>query len=223
MRNLASQEPGEDVLPVIPPRLAVAVPENKPGIGREDNYPDSIGLRTRTLARSLLPAGQWELTGGGQVRPRITSAHGLPCPDVSLSHSGGWAAAALAENGRVGIDLEVPRPGRDYATMAKAYFSAGECRAVVQDGEDAFLAFWTLREAVAKLGDDGLAAALALDGAAIIGGRNGLCGNGIWIAAHRKLRGAHLAVAWAPSPFEAEAERMLTAAMESIAGICMHT
>ncbi len=210
-------------MPVVPPRLAVAVPENKPVIGQEDNHPNSIGLRTRALARSLLPPGQWNLTGGGQTRPRISNAHGLPCPDVSLSHSGGWAAAGMAGNGRIGIDLEVPRRHRDYAAMADAYFSPEEIRAVATDGEDAFLAFWTLREAVAKLGHDGLAAALAVDGAAIIAGRNGLCGNGIWVAAHRRLKDAHLAVAWAPSPLVPEAGRMLAAAIESIPGICMHT
>ena len=107
--------------------------------------------------------------------------------------------------------------------MAQAYFSPEECRAVALAGEDAFLAFWTLREAVAKLGDGGLAAALALDGASIIAGRNGLCSNGIWVAAHRRLGDAHLAMAWAPSPLVTEAGRMLAAAIESIPGICMHT
>lgn len=208
---------------LIPPRLAVAAPVTKPGIGRKDNYPDGNSLETRALARSLLPPGRWDIAGGGQARPRVTSPDGLPCPDISLSHSGGWAAAALAENGRIGIDLEVPRRHRNYAAMAEAYFSPEEIRAVARDGEDAFLAFWTLREAVAKLGDDGLAAALALEGGIILGGRNGLCGNGIWVASHRKLGNAHLALAWAPSHCTADSGRLLTTAMESIASVCTHT
>lgn len=206
-----------------PPRLAVAAPTNKPGNDRKDNYPDSIDLRTRTLVRNLLPPGQWDLGGGGQTRPHVTNAHGLACPDISLSHSGDWAAAALAENGRIGIDLEVPHRHRNYAAMAEAYFSPEEIRAVAADGEDAFLAFWTLREAVAKLGQDGLAAALALDGAAIIAGRNGLCGNGVWVATHRKLGNAHIAVAWAPLPFTTKAGFMLTTAIGAISGVCTYT
>lgn len=86
--------------------------------------------------------------------------------------------------------------------MAEAYFSPGEILAVTAEGEDA---------------------ALALDGAAIIAGRNGLCGNGIRVAAHRKLGNAHLAVAWAPSPVTAEAGPLLTSAMAAISGVCTHT
>lgn len=200
---------------------------NKPGNDQKNNLPDSIDPRIRplahTLARSLLPPGQWDFAGGGQTRPRVISAHGSACPDVSFSHSRGWVAAALAENGRVGIDLEIPHRQRNYAAMAEAYFSPEEIQAVAKDGEEAFLAFWTLREAVAKLGDDGLAAALALEGGLILGGRNGLCGNGVWVASHRKLGDAHLALAWAPTPWITESGRLLASAMGSIASVCTHT
>lgn len=124
----------------------------------------------------------------------------------------------MTERGRIGIDLETPRLGRDNQAMAEAFFSPAECNAVAAEGERALLAFWTMREAVAKLSGEGLAAALAQDGTMLISGRNSICfGQGKdlpWVLAHRDLGAYHLAVAWAPDPLPPDTAQILMRAMD---------
>lgn len=71
----------------------------------------------------------------------------------SLSHSGGYAAFAMASGLLLGIDLEVYRP-RDVLRLARNVFSAAEVEAL-QAAQGArrdhlFHALWTLKEALAK-------------------------------------------------------------------------
>jgi len=150
----------------------------------------------RSLALGLLPAEEnWRIEAEADGRPVLRDSRGGHGPDLSLAHSGGWIAAAVAKRGRIGIDLETPRPGRDPLRLAAAYFSAAESRLVAAEGEAALLALWTMREAIAKASGGGLAHALSLDGTALIAGRNGHCHLEGWRVAHRDLGGAHLAVA----------------------------
>lgn len=159
----------------------------------------------RALAHELLPPGDWKIESDRDGRPIVTDADGLAGPDLSISHSGRWVAAALAEHGRIGVDVEVPRPGRNALGIARAYLSEGERDAVAKDGEPALLAFWTMREAIAKLSGGGLPRALALDGAPLLDGRDAVCfGPGApcpWVVAHRTHGGVHMAIAWSiPTP-----------------------
>lgn len=156
-------------------------------------------LEARHLARTLLPPGFRQIAADDHGRPRVLPAG---AGDLSLSHAGGWVAAALAEDGRVGIDIEVGRAGRDVALLAERFLSPAECRVVAAEGQPAFLAFWTMREAVSKLWGRGLAEALALDGSALPDGRNSLSfgqsqGHS-WVMAHRQVGEVQLALAWAP-------------------------
>jgi len=74
---------------------------------------------------------------------------------LSLSHSGGYAAAATSRAAvRVGVDLECERP-RDMERVARFAFAEGECAqldALATAGERAerFYILWTLKEAFAK-------------------------------------------------------------------------
>lgn len=123
-----------------------------------------------------------------------------PGPDLSISHSGQWVAAALAEDGRIGIDVETPRPGRNAVGMAQAYFSQAEVKVVEAEGEPALLAFWTMREAIAKALGGGLSLALALKGDDLIFGRNAGCAGMFqgqsWVVAHLDRGTVHMAMAW---------------------------
>jgi phosphopantetheinyl transferase (holo-ACP synthase) len=72
----------------------------------------------------------------------------------SLSHSGGFAALALAHPAlRIGVDLEVHRP-RDVLATARTAFSECEARALEGaaglERERLFYAMWTVKEALAK-------------------------------------------------------------------------
>jgi phosphopantetheinyl transferase len=171
------------------------------------------------LANALLPSGEWIKSSDDHGRPRIVDPRGALGPDVSLSHSHGWCAAMIGE-GRVGIDIEAVGTPRNWADIARAYFSRAEQAAVEHDGEPAFLAFWTLREAVAKLGGDGLAAALAVDGDAVVSGRNGVCRDRGWVAVHRQSSGFHLACAWQPAKCNQNADNIIHDVVTRAIGDC---
>lgn len=105
-----------------------------------------------------------ELAGERDVTVR-RDANGRPCSDppvdVSLSHSGGWIAAAACETGRIGIDVETLR---DVApSLAQRCLSAAELawleRAEPGGPRDLrFCRLWTAKEAYLKATGVGLAA-----------------------------------------------------------------
>ena len=148
------------------PRLSVAKLDNTSlsalsgnaddkGGGRNSGHRRRQSLMGRTLAQNLLPPGEWRIvaeSAGGESagRPVVLGPDGMPGPDLSISHSGQWVAAAMAQEGRIGIDVETPRAGRNCLGMAQAYFSQAECNVVEAEGQPALLAFWTMREAIAK-------------------------------------------------------------------------
>jgi 4'-phosphopantetheinyl transferase len=100
--------------------------------------------------------------GAAEVRLRLDS-HGRPRldPDAhesqldfNLSHSAELALVAIAEDARVGIDVERLRPGRNPLRAADRYFSTAEVAALrafpPADQPAAFLRYWTAKEALAK-------------------------------------------------------------------------
>jgi len=115
-------------------------------------------LLGRILARRLLE-GRGTIRLGAEGRPHATQGW-----DLSISHSREWVAAAVMLHGRVGLDIESAGGRSNAAEIAATFFSAAERQAISEDGEGAFLAFWTMREAVAKESGGGLALALELDG-----------------------------------------------------------
>jgi 4'-phosphopantetheinyl transferase len=109
------------------------------------------GLR-RALARELAARPEelaFATEAGG--RPRLLGGADL-C--FSLSHSGDRALVALARTPRLGVDVEVFRPGVDRARLAARNFTPAEqaeLRAL--DGqhlEHAFYRIWTRKEAYVK-------------------------------------------------------------------------
>jgi 4'-phosphopantetheinyl transferase len=96
-------------------------------------------------------------------KPVVTSAPGY---DVSLSHSGSFAAVALSRGAPVGVDIEIRRPALDIDNLAVATFAPSEMAAWRQlDGASrlaAFLRFWCRKEAVLKAIGTGLSADMRL-------------------------------------------------------------
>jgi 4'-phosphopantetheinyl transferase len=187
--------------------------------GRAERRRDQF-LLGRRLARDLLGPGAWQMVADEDGRPVVTDGSGAIGPDLSLSHSGVWAAAAIAQAGRVGIDIEVPRRGRDFRAIAECYFSPAEQCAIRTDGELAMLSFWTLREAVAKAVGGGMAVALSLDGTALARARDGSATIGVggldWAVAHRNCGGFQLALAWSGSGAAgSDAETAVVAALDA--------
>jgi 4'-phosphopantetheinyl transferase len=75
-------------------------------------------------------------------------------PSFNLSHSGDRVLIALAEEGRVGVDVEVIRPLPDAEALAERSFSTDEAAALsalaAAERERAFFRIWTRKEAFIK-------------------------------------------------------------------------
>jgi phosphopantetheinyl transferase len=115
---------------------------------------------------SLLGEG-WVVDHDDRGRPVVVDAKGRRGPDVSLSHTGGLAVAAVTTVGRIGVDIEMPKAERSVAAIAALVLSVPEQALVAADGEAALLACWTLREAAGKAIGSGLAGGLAIPGEVI--------------------------------------------------------
>ncbi|MEU8971069.1 4'-phosphopantetheinyl transferase superfamily protein [Streptomyces monashensis] len=120
-------------------------------------------LAVRGLLRALLAALAPALTGS------VIAAHATgqphlprhPGTGISLSHSGGWAAAAVGFGRRVGIDIEVPTPMSPHL-VRRCCSSADAARLSAlpsQDRQTAFAWLWTAQEACVKALGTGLAGA----------------------------------------------------------------
>lgn len=84
---------------------------------------------------------------GPEGKPELAGA-----PAFNLSHSGGWAALAVAEGSRIGVDIEAHRPVEP--AVAERFFSPAE-RAALEPLEGkawhrGFFEIWTRKEAFVK-------------------------------------------------------------------------
>ena len=71
--------------------------------------------------------------------------------EFSLSHSHGYAAAAISDESNVGIDVEAAEISPEKADkLAKRFFTEDEKQAIEAD-PDSFLRLWTIKEAYAKM------------------------------------------------------------------------
>ncbi|MFD8611805.1 4'-phosphopantetheinyl transferase family protein [Streptomyces sp. NPDC059631] len=120
-------------------------------------------VAARSLLRALL-AALAPAAPGAVIAARDTGRPYLPehpGAGVSLSHSGGWAAAAVGLGREVGVDIEVPGPlsprlvRRCCGDEDAARLSALPRR----EGEAAFAWLWTAQEACVKALGTGLAGA----------------------------------------------------------------
>lgn len=114
------------------------------------------GCATEALLRDLLefvvgcPSSHWQLTWNRYGKPTLVTSDGPSALEVSLSHSGLLALAAITDLGEIGVDLEYRAPGRSICEIAAYAFGSQEQRAVESGGLRAFYRIWTLREALAK-------------------------------------------------------------------------
>jgi phosphopantetheine--protein transferase-like protein len=85
-------------------------------------------------------------------------------PAVSITHSGGLVACAIADSGDIGIDLEAISPRRNIVKVARKFYSENEANWLETQAPDRFFMLWVLKEAYVKA-----------MGRSIFGGINGLC------------------------------------------------
>lgn len=84
-------------------------------------------------------------------------------PAVSITHSGGLVACAIADSGDIGIDLEAVNPRRNVSAVARKFYSEEEASWLETQAADRFFMLWVLKEAYVKS-----------MGHSIFGGINGL-------------------------------------------------
>lgn len=119
------------------------------------------------LARGLLSAraggepSAWRFTVGPHGKPEVLAPATAPRLRVNLSHTRGLAAAVVTEEHDVGIDVEWLDRRPPHGDLARRFFAPAECAhletlppAAV---DEAFLSFWTLKEAYIKAIGKGLA------------------------------------------------------------------
>jgi 4'-phosphopantetheinyl transferase len=123
----------------------------------EDRRRSALGS---ALSRSLL--GQWldlpptavPLARTREGKPILTPAAASSGPWFNVSHSEDVVLVAFSRFGRVGVDVEEPRPLDDLLSVAATAFVAAEVEQVrAATGEEQlayFYRLWTRKEAIAK-------------------------------------------------------------------------
>ena len=149
-------------------------------ISLADGLPFGDAEKTRLLAINN-STHKWESLGGLIALSRLIdkfpidthisteiyrSSNGKPyfnspvAPFFSISHSGGIAAAAMVEYkyGEIGFDIEAVDANYNFDRISARYFTEAE-RAEINESKspaEAFFSLWTVKEAMAKIGGDGL-------------------------------------------------------------------
>jgi len=71
-------------------------------------------------------------------------------PAISVTHAGDRVACSVAEDGDIGIDLEIIGEHRDISKIARKFFSAEEAGWLDTQPKDRFFMLWVLKEAYIK-------------------------------------------------------------------------
>jgi 4'-phosphopantetheinyl transferase len=127
-------------------------------------------IAAHALLRTMLtfyldrPAPAWRFSADADGKPALAREVALPEYQFNISHTRGLVAAAVAADGRLGIDVEKIDPAKADFSVAKAYFAPSEV-AILQRKPEAeqpiwFFRFWTLKEAYIKAIGTGLGTAL---------------------------------------------------------------
>lgn len=114
----------------------------------------------RWLAQALaMPEAALGLHRDVHGRPQL--APSARAHDANWSHSGEQLLVALAQDARVGADIEWLRPRPNAMTLARRFFTAGEADALAalphDQAERWFVRLWCAKEAVLKAHGRGIA------------------------------------------------------------------
>ena len=70
--------------------------------------------------------------------------------DFNLSHTGGWIALGICQEGRIGVDIETIDPTFPAMEIAAEFFLPEECDWIAQGSVERFFHLWTAKEALMK-------------------------------------------------------------------------
>jgi phosphopantetheinyl transferase len=175
-------------------------------------------LLGRAVLRALLyrHTGYRDWTVAADHRGKIAAVGSMAGggPAISLSHSRGVVACALADAEALGVDIEWHRP-RAWSALAAYAFGKRERALVAEGGAQAFYRIWTLREAWAKATGEGLVAAAdgrdQVDDGPLFGLWSKASDGRVWLFGHHHARrDLSLSVAALLTPDAKPAEWSLT-------------
>ena len=124
--------------------------------GRQQEYICGRAM-LRTVLQQLTgePAASHEITTGDEGKPVCIRG-----PAISIAHSGDIVVCAVADQGQIGVDVEVPCHDRDVIGIASRYFAADEAEWLSTQPVDRFYMLWALKEAWLKANGTGIAGGL---------------------------------------------------------------
>ncbi|MFH2053338.1 MAG: 4'-phosphopantetheinyl transferase superfamily protein [bacterium] len=125
-------------------------------------YTAAHALMRTTLSRYLgKDPHDWVFATSSTGKPMPVLAEGSPPVHVSISHTAGLAACALATQGPVGVDVEVRQRGILDAALLASTLCPDEIESFrgigTADRVDRFFEIWTLKEAYLKARGYGVA------------------------------------------------------------------
>ena len=111
----------------------------------------------RTVLQQLTgePASSHEITTNGEGKPVCVRG-----PAISIAHSGSVVVCVAADQGQIGVDVEIPDRRRDIIGIANGYFAADEIEWLSSQPADRFYMLWVLKEAWLKAKGTGIAGGL---------------------------------------------------------------
>ena len=119
-----------------------------------------VALRALLARRCGMAAAELCFVEGPFGKPGLAQP---PACAFNLSHSGDVALVAIAPEGEIGVDVEVPRALDDAFELAARNFTPHECAELADAAPDAltrtFLRCWTRKEACLKAIGSGLSIA----------------------------------------------------------------
>ena len=125
---------------------------------------------TRAFVRGVLagyldrPPASLRLVRGPHGKPELDEAGSLR---FNVSHSSTILAVAVTAGTEIGVDVELVRPVRRDAQLARRWFSEADAASLAAAPADRrarrFMELWTRREAIAKLSGDGLCGSSSSD------------------------------------------------------------
>ncbi len=121
-----------------------------------------LRARLSRHATNISPA-EWRFGATPHGKPFLRAP--VTSLDVSLSHTRGMAAAAIASGRQIGVDVESALTPRNALNVAERYFAPQEAALLRAESDpfaqsELFFAIWTLKEAVLKADGRGLARGL---------------------------------------------------------------
>ncbi len=145
LRYAAIGDVGADAIVSLPSVDHDRAAQSARAVRREQYLAGRVLLRTMLEELTGRPGADHEIRATARGRPECAGG-----PTFSVSHSGGWVACALASGGALGVDVQVPVPGRRVADIARQYFAPAESDWVAVNPERRFYMLWVLKEAYLK-------------------------------------------------------------------------